>query len=515
MELAMAHGVHAWAMAHLYGSAAAASDRDSALAVESPVWRLQVAAELADVEGFYGDPLVALADLEHEIAAPLPPSVSRPLAGTRARAALRLGRLDEARRMLAELQEGGATTLPGFESSVRSTMALLAVMARDASAPEVADAAIRLGTKQGAGLWLGLARVARAFAEGPDAAAWRPSVLLRDPAYLSMAAEVVASRLDWFSEDELGLLAAEVRSRGARWRPVLRRALGETSPAVVVRAAQLLDQVGESGDVALLRATAKKFRRVPGTGALGRSLARRIAHRVMVEDLGRVRVVVGARQVASSLIRRKVLALICFLLTQRELSATRDQVLDALWPEQDPGQALNSLNQTLYFLRRVIEPAYDDDLTPGYVYHSAELVWLDSELVTSRSARCRERVRAMALEPSPDEVSGLLDDYRGRFALDFEYEEWATAYRDWLHKSFLEVVERSIKLDTRVGQYGRAIRTAQRTLEADPDAEQIELSLVRLYRLTGAHLAAAEQYAHYSALLRNTLGVDAPPLETI
>ena len=65
------------------------------------------------------------------------------------------------------------------------------------------------------------------------------------------------------------------------------------------------------------------------------------------------------------MIRRKVLALLCFLLTKPDMSSTRDQVLDALWPELDPVDALNSLNQTVYFLRRVLEERYVDDLRPG------------------------------------------------------------------------------------------------------------------------------------------------------
>ena len=46
----------------------------------------------------------------------------------------------------------------------------------------------------------------------------------------------------------------------------------------------------------------------------------------------------------------------------------------------------------------------------------------------------------------------------------------------------------------------------------DPDLESMELSLLRLYRVTGAHSAAAEQYAHYAAFLRDELGVEPPPL---
>ncbi len=59
------------------------------------------------------------------------------------------------------------------------------------------------------------------------------------------------------------------------------------------------------------------------------------------------------------------------------MSATRDQVLEVLWPELEPEVAGNSLNQTVYFLRRVFEPSFTDDLTPGYVHHNSEVLWLD------------------------------------------------------------------------------------------------------------------------------------------
>ena len=42
----------------------------------------------------------------------------------------------------------------------------------------------------------------------------------------------------------------------------------------------------------------------------------------------------------------------------RNCPATQDQVLDALWPDLDPDVAINSLNQTIYFLRRVFEQDY-------------------------------------------------------------------------------------------------------------------------------------------------------------
>jgi DNA-binding SARP family transcriptional activator len=206
---------------------------------------------------------------------------------------------------------------------------------------------------------------------------------------------------------------------------------------------------------------------------------------------------------------------LCFLLTKPTMSSTRDQVLDALWPDLSPLDALNSLNQTVYFLRRVLEEPYVDDLSPGYLHHDSDLIWLDPELVISASNECRQLIKALPVSPSPDQVLAVVAAYKGRFALDFEYEEWASPYRDWLHASFLEIVERAVADDTASGHFERGINLARRVLDVDQTAEHVEVSLLRLYRASGAHAAAAEQYSHYASAMRDQLGVDPPPLESI
>jgi DNA-binding SARP family transcriptional activator len=121
----------------------------------------------------------------------------------------------------------------------------------------------------------------------------------------------------------------------------------------------------------------------------------------------------------------------------------------------------------------------------------------------------------MGCDPEPRLVSDLSDSYTSRFAVDFTYDDWASGFRETLHAKFLDRVEKAIRLDTQAGVFDRAIVVAQKALLADPDAEQIELMLLRLYRLTGATGAASEQYAHYATVLREQLGVEPPPLEAI
>jgi DNA-binding SARP family transcriptional activator len=188
--------------------------------------------------------------------------------------------------------------------------------------------------------------------------------------------------------------------------------------------------------------------------------------------------------------------------------------LDALWPDLDPDTAVNSLNQTIYFLRRVFEPEYREELSPGYVHHESDLLWLDQELVGSRSADSAKAIRVATESPSPEAIERLSSSYEGRFALDFAYEDWSVAFRDSMHAAYLQLIESAVATDTATGQHERAIRLARRAIEIDPEAEHLEVSLLKLYRMTGAHAAAAEQYEHYAAIQRAEIGVEPPPLES-
>jgi two-component SAPR family response regulator len=105
-----------------------------------------------------------------------------------------------------------------------------------------------------------------------------------------------------------------------------------------------------------------------------------------------------------------------------------------------------------------------------------------------------------------------LDLYRGRFAPEFEYEEWAIATRDTLHAAYLALVGETIRGLAESGDWVEAAEVARIALTVDPAADAIERNLIALYHWSGAHAAAAEQYSHYAAAQRADLGVEAPPL---
>ena len=230
-------------------------------------------------------------------------------------------------------------------------------------------------------------------------------------------------------------------------------------------AARILDSIGEPQDIPLLRSVARSAKKSRADSRLGRGLARRLAAKVNIEDQGRVEIYVGPTVIPGTDLRRKVLAMLCYLLTRSKFSATRDEIIDAIWPEMAPDVAVNSLNQTVYFLRRVFEQGYKEDVSAGYVHHDLDVLWLDPELIHSRSQACRQLIDTMGPNHSPQDVEALSDLYVGKFALDFSYEDWAVPYRDALHVSYLQVIEAAVNRDIETGHHDRGILLGQEGAE--------------------------------------------------
>lgn len=514
IELVSARLVRAWALAHLGDLESARFEISLAATSAPPGQAVEVAYEAGEVELLYGSPERARALVEPFGHVEFDSDHGEQALLVRIHADLLLGNLGSAGRLVRLLSHGALRTQVAFEARRLLVEATEKWLVNDPVAPAIAEAARALAASQGADLWVQAATLLTEGAAGRSLDRLVGSFGASDPAALSVSADIVCQGLGDLQEPALELVRSEASHRRERWRPALRRALARGEPSAQLAAAQILDAIGSQEDIPVLRRAAKALRAYPGTADLGRGLARRLALRIIVQDLGRVRLFIGDRVVEGGSMRRKVLALLCFLATRPGQSATREEVLEALWPDLTPSTAMNSLNQTVYFLRRVFEPSFSEDVTAGYVGQDGETVWLDSELITTQSQACRELIRKMAGVPSPDQVLLLARQYSGRFALDFMYEEWASAYRDSLHAAYLRVVEAALRLDSDTGHYARGIEIAEFAAAVEPDSEELQVALLRLYRLAGSYAAAAEQYGHYAQTLRE-LGVEPRPLDAL
>jgi ATP/maltotriose-dependent transcriptional regulator MalT/DNA-binding SARP family transcriptional activator len=516
-ESAAAEAVLGWTYAYEGDESSAIEWLNRAISVEHRLTRAELIGELADIQMWFGTLDEAQSTLKKLESLPAESKLRADhLLPTRVEYLLRRGRVEEAAHLLSQRHLDGAIWATQGTARLRYLSALTSWMTQSPSWLEEARLAERILRDQGMALWHQPCRLLAGIGDSShDVDAVVGAIGLASPASLRMAAEIVMVLLPQLSSATRDLVVMEALRRPKRWRQPMRDALGGSNTSLQIFAARLLDQIGESQDVAVLRGFVKNYKIGPPDTRLGKGLARQLAPRVFVEDLGRVRLQIGSMELEGSSIRRKVLALLCFLLTRPGFSVTRDQVLEALWPDLEPEVAANSLHQTVYFLRRVFEPAYKEDLSADYVHHEADILWLDQGVIGSRSASCAERIADIRAHGDAMSVESLSDAYRGLFALDFVYEDWAASYRASLHGGYVEIVEHNARLDAESGHIDRSILLLTRALEVDPDADQLELLLLKVYRQSGAFAAASERYEHYATFMREQLGVEPPRLDAL
>jgi DNA-binding SARP family transcriptional activator len=221
---------------------------------------------------------------------------------------------------------------------------------------------------------------------------------------------------------------------------------------------------------------------------------------------------IGDRSIALAGVRRKPAALLMYLVSRPSFTAHREQVIDELWPDADPGSAINSLNQSLYFLRREIDPWYEDGVTPEYVGFAGDLLWLDTELVSSDGAAFL--AASSVRRPTGSDALELLRSYTGHFAPEFEYEQWALSFRSKLRSKFLEIATKTVGRLIAAGALEEARGLAVLALDIDDSASDLERALVWLHWHLGAKSAAKAQFEHLQRV-DELDGVDPGPLRDL
>jgi DNA-binding SARP family transcriptional activator len=234
-------------------------------------------------------------------------------------------------------------------------------------------------------------------------------------------------------------------------------------------------------------------------------------------DLGPVSVSVGHRTVPLAVVRRKAASLLMYLATRPSLAAAPEQVIEVLWPDSDPAAGMNSLNQALYFLRRDIDPWYEDGITPGYVRLQGEMLWLERSLVTTASRDFHDRALSILKSSSPrtDDLVSAVSSYGGYFAPEFQYEEWAESWRDQVHATYLALARLAQRRLVSEGKYLQGAAVAQAILGFDSELLDAERDLVWLYHRAGAVAAAREQYTHYAQAYRSAFETSPPSFEAL
>ena len=294
-------------------------------------------------------------------------------------------------------------------------------------------------------------------------------------------------------------LAALAGSDPEGWRDAFVAALPNATGA---DRANLLESISRFGN----RETAVALADVAGSdiAEVRRHLIVRQAPKLYIRSFGTLELHRGSWSGPPLMIdRKRTRTLLGLLVAYADTTLTRDMVLDIMWPDSDPGAALNSLNQTVFQLRRSIDAEYRDGESPMYVISTADVVQLNPELAHTDLQEFR-RHAARHQQGGKSDASALVALVRGEFLADLKYEDWATHVQTAVHSEVRDVLlpvatgNASVSADL-------AIRAACALVELDAFDEAAHIAMATQLSAAGKRVVARQTLLRFAQRLKDDL----------
>jgi DNA-binding SARP family transcriptional activator len=164
-----------------------------------------------------------------------------------------------------------------------------------------------------------------------------------------------------------------------------------------------------------------------------------------------------------------------------------------MWPEADPDAAVNSLNQTVFQLRRYIDPSYHGGESPEYVNSTTEHVGLNTDLVHTDLAEVRRLPARLAggdWQQRQAIAAKAIKLVRGEFLADLRYEEWAGRQQFGVHGAIRESLLPIAQGGARSFDFDVAAQAAAALLTLDPFDEAAVIALADSLAQSGRRVTA-------------------------
>ncbi|MGW6980735.1 BTAD domain-containing putative transcriptional regulator [Streptomyces sp. NPDC054932] len=203
-------------------------------------------------------------------------------------------------------------------------------------------------------------------------------------------------------------------------------------------------------------------------------------------------------------------ALLAVLLLRDGRTATAPELIDAIWGEDPPQQALATIRTYASRLRKVVAPGLLVTESGGYAIRLRSAATLDLGIARSLAADAEAARAAGDRSLARTLLARALDLWEGE-PLAGVPGPHAETERTRLAEWRLQLLETRLDLDLEVGHHAEAVSELTALTAAHPLRERLrELLMLALYR-SGRQAEALAVYADTRRLLADELGVDPRP----
>jgi DNA-binding SARP family transcriptional activator len=217
------------------------------------------------------------------------------------------------------------------------------------------------------------------------------------------------------------------------------------------------------------------------------------------------------------LVTGKAMTLLTELALRLDNGVPREELLETLWPEQDPAHSTVSLNSLVYSLQRQLSDSLDVEST--LTYANGRYVLNQQSGITTDIARFDEYIRrgnrlaAIDVDGAAGAFQSALDLYRGDLCTGTYLNINVIIERERLRASFLSSLAWLANSSYRAGDDVTALGHALRLLTYDPCREDAHRVVMRIRVRQGERAQALRQYQLCEHVLRREFDV-APEAQT-
>jgi LuxR family transcriptional regulator, maltose regulon positive regulatory protein len=235
-----------------------------------------------------------------------------------------------------------------------------------------------------------------------------------------------------------------------------------------------------------------------------------------ISALGRLRVAVGDRELPSGAWRStRALRLFLLLLRRRFRWVATDEIVEALWPGVEPEKGRNNLVQTVYLLRKTLQPELRQAKLSRYVLSRPDACRLEPGRAFAYDVQqfedCLTRAQGTERTGQRDAAERLLREaielYQGDLLEELPYEELVAEERERLRERLLGAVTRLLSLLEGSRRQGEIVPLCTLGLSRDPYREEFHAHLISHHLAAGNRADALACYHQYERLLRRDLGL--------
>jgi DNA-binding SARP family transcriptional activator len=238
---------------------------------------------------------------------------------------------------------------------------------------------------------------------------------------------------------------------------------------------------------------------------------------VSIHCLGGFNVTVGGASVPIDAWQsKKARDLLKVLVARRGRAVHREELVEILWPDDDPRRTANRLSVALSVVRSVLssdgDQPQDDVLVTdrSTVRLATERVGIDLEEFHSEVASATAAVRDGDDDLARSHYRRAESLYVGDLCEDNPYEEWIVAERELARSAYLDAARWLANDASSRGLASDAVRFTLRVLQRDPYDEQAYLNLVAGLAADRRHGEARRLYGQYCTRMAE-IGIEAAP----